>query len=101
MPKAAEPRWRAAFVGRTSAMNIEKLSPARLFDLAGMTCDPWQRDVLTSDARRILLNCSRQAGKSTVAAALALYEILINPLALVVVLARAERQAVELFHKVL
>src|SRR3954471_11206185 len=35
---------------------------------AGLTLDPWQRDVLLSTAPRLLLNATRQSGKSTVAA---------------------------------
>src|SRR5215211_7749756 len=66
----------------------------------GLTPDAWQRDVLRSEAPRILLNCSRQSGKSTMAAVLALHKALINPAALVLILAPAERQAKELFSKV-
>src|SRR5829696_6054502 len=36
--------------------------------IAGLTLDPWQRDVLLSAAPRLLLNATRQSGKSTVAA---------------------------------
>src|ERR1700731_2225987 len=74
--------------------------PAKLFDLLNMKPDSWQLDVLNTDARRIILNCSRQAGKSTVAAALALYEVLFRPFSMVIILGRVERQAVELFKKV-
>ena len=38
----------------------------------GLEPDPWQLDVLRGEHQRLLLNCSRQAGKSTVAALLAL-----------------------------
>ena len=34
----------------------------------GLAPDPWQREVLDSDHPQMLLNCSRQAGKSTVVA---------------------------------
>src|SRR5215217_7946835 len=36
--------------------------------IAGLTLDPWQRDVLLSAAPRLLLNATRQSGKSTAAA---------------------------------
>jgi hypothetical protein len=85
-------------VQRTLALALD---PARLFHEAGLTPDPWQAEVLRSRAPRILLNCSRQAGKSTTIAALALHEALFRPGALVLVLSRAQRQAVELFRKVL
>ena len=32
----------------------------------GLLPDPWQRDLLLSSERQVLLNCSRQSGKSTV-----------------------------------
>ena len=35
---------------------------------AGLMLDPWQRDVLLSGAPRLLLNATRQSGKSTAAA---------------------------------
>jgi terminase large subunit-like protein len=62
--------------------------------------DPWQVDVLRSDRRQILLNCSRQSGKSTVSALLALHEAIQRPTAPVLLLAPALRQAKELFLKV-
>jgi hypothetical protein len=34
--------------------------------IAGLTLDPWQSDVLLSAAPRLLLNATRQSGKSTV-----------------------------------
>ena len=36
----------------------------------GLVPDPWQTDVLDGNHRRLLLNCSRQAGKSTTVAGL-------------------------------
>lgn len=62
--------------------------------------DPWQTRLLRSDAKRILLNCSRQAGKSTMAGVVALHTALLVPGALVLILAPSERQAKELFTKV-
>src|SRR5437588_583874 len=46
----------------------------------GMEPDAWQIDVLESSRPRVLLNCCRQAGKSTVVAVLAMVEALFNPL---------------------
>jgi hypothetical protein len=63
-----------------------------------MAPDPWQVALLRSPARRILLLCSRQAGKSQVAAALALRAALLEPPALVLVLSRSMRQSGELFR---
>jgi len=76
------------------------LDPARLFRrAAGSMPDPWQARLLRSPARQIILNCSRQAGKSTATAALALHEALYRPQALILLLAPALRQAQELFRK--
>jgi hypothetical protein len=76
------------------------LDPALLFELRGLTPDPWQRDLLRSKAPRILLNCCRQAGKSTTVAALALHTALFTPESLVLLLSRSQRQSSELFRKV-
>lgn len=62
-----------------------------------MPPDPWQTTLLRSSADRVLLLCSRQSGKSTVAAALALREALLNPPALVLLLSPTQRQSGELF----
>ena len=35
--------------------------------------DPWQAKVMRSPAKRVLLNCSRQAGKSTTTAIIGLH----------------------------
>ena len=52
--------------------------------IAGLTLDPWQRDVLLSGAPRLLLNATRQSGKSTVAALKAAWTVLQGGLAVVV-----------------
>jgi hypothetical protein len=61
---------------------------------------PWQARLLRSQARQLLLNCTRQAGKSTCTAALALHQALYQPGPLVLLLAPALRQSQELFRKV-
>jgi hypothetical protein len=66
----------------------------------GMEPDPWQAQLLESDARQILLNCSRQAGKSTSVSLLALHTALYVPRSLTLLLAPSERQSKELFGKV-
>ena len=48
----------------------------------------------------MLLNCARQSGKSTMAGIVALHRALTVPGSLVLILAPAERQAAELFSKV-
>lgn len=76
------------------------LDPVRLARRAGLEPDPWQASLLRSRARETILLCSRQAGKSTVSALLAVDEALHRPPALVLLLAPALRQSQELFRKV-
>jgi hypothetical protein len=68
---------------------------------AGLEPDPWQRDLLKSSSDRVLLNCCRQSGKSTMTAIVALHRALYHPGSLILCLAPALRQSQELFGKVL
>ena len=58
------------------------LDPSQILVAQGLTPDPWQRDLLLSSDPYLLLNCSRQSGKSTTVAALALEMVLLHPNAL-------------------
>jgi Terminase large subunit, T4likevirus-type, N-terminal len=64
-----------------------------------MTPDPWQTTLLRSTSNRQQLLCSRQAGKSTAAAALALLTALLKPPALTLLLSPTLRQSGELFRQ--
>jgi hypothetical protein len=66
----------------------------------GLVPDPWQERLLHSEDDRILLNCCRQSGKSTMSALIALHKALTVPESLVLCLAPWERQSKELFAKV-
>lgn len=66
----------------------------------GIIPDRWQENLLRSGLKRVLLNCSRQSGKSTMAGVIALHRALYHPGSLVLILAPSERQAKELFSKV-
>ena len=72
-----------------------------LMQSLGMQPDPWQIAFLESQHPRMLLNCSRQAGKSTVVAILALTEALFTNGALILLVSRTHRQSSELFRIVL
>jgi hypothetical protein len=65
---------------------------------AGLPPDKWQAELLRSASRQILLLCSRQAGKSTTAAALALLTALLEAPATVLLLSPSLRQSGELFR---
>jgi hypothetical protein len=75
-----------------------RCDPSRLMLDAGLTPDPWQRDLLRSSPPNLALLCSRQAGKSQLAAALALKAALLEAPALVLILSPTERQSGELFQ---
>jgi hypothetical protein len=66
----------------------------------GFQPDPWQAVFLRSAAPRLLLNITRQGGKSTAAAVLALHTALYRPRALVLLVSPSLRQSGELFRKV-
>lgn len=77
------------------------LDPVTFSRAAGIEADEWQRDVLRSSSQRLLLNCSRQSGKSTTTAMLAVHTALYDPGALVLLLSPSLRQSQELFRKCL
>jgi hypothetical protein len=81
-------------------LEIEKRDAVMMARRAGITPDAWQSDLLRSDARQLILNCSRQSGKSTVCAVLAVHEALYTPDSLVLLLSPSLRQSQELFRKV-
>ena len=87
-----------AELARDLALSLDPVEFARA---AGLTPDPWQAEVLRSPATRLLLNCSRQSGKSTMAAVLAMHQALYGPPAPIIILSPSERQSKELFRKVL
>ena len=62
--------------------------------------DPWQQRVMRSSAKRVLLNCSRQAGKSTTTSIIGLHQALYYEKSLVLLVSPSLRQSRELFGKV-
>ncbi len=66
----------------------------------GIAPDPWQERLLSSTSERVLLNVSRQLGKSTTTAIIALHRAVYYPGSLVLCLAPALRQSQEWFDKV-
>src|SRR5689334_2088304 len=77
------------------------LDPVQLSYAAGITPDPWQCDFLRSNAQRILLNCSRQVGKSTTTGTLSIHTAFYEPNSLILLLSPSLRQSQELFRKCL
>jgi hypothetical protein len=77
------------------------LDPSRILRAQGLTPDPWQRSLLFEPGRQILLNCSRQSGKSRTVSSLAVHTAVFRPGSLTLLLSPSLRQSVELFRKVL
>lgn len=76
-----------------------ELDPVQFSRAAGIEPDPWQADVLTSDASRILLNCSRQSGKSSTVATLAAHTATYRENSLILIVSPTERQSAETLLK--
>ena len=68
-------------------------------EVLGFNPDPWQAKLLRSRSPRILVNCSRQSGKSTTSAVLALHETLYRHHSLGLAVAPSLRQSGELMMK--
>lgn len=65
----------------------------------GFEPDERQAEVLRSDAKRGILNCTRQWGKSTTAAAKAVHRAFVKPRSLVLVATPTQRQSAEFIRK--
>jgi hypothetical protein len=74
--------------------------PELILQRAGMIPDRWQTQVLQTRKAQILLLCSRQVGKTLVAAALALRTALLEAPALVLILTPSERQSSEFVRRI-
>lgn len=79
-------------------MDRLRADPTSILALAKLQPDPWQAELLRSPAPQLLLNCSRQVGKSTLAAGLALRTALLEAPALVLLTSPTLRQSAELFR---
>jgi hypothetical protein len=77
------------------------LDPVLFAGDCGITPDEWQGELLRSTARRALLLCSRQTGKSTVTAVLALWVAIFEAPALIVVVSPSQRQSAEMLRSVM
>lgn len=77
------------------------LDPVLFAHDCGLQPDPWQAELLRAMPRRSLLLCSRQSGKSTVTALVALWTAIYQPAALVILVSPSQRQSGELFRTVI
>ena len=62
--------------------------------------DPTQTTILEANPRRLLLNCNRQWGKSTISAILIAHRAIFKPGSLSIILAPSKRQSAETLRKV-
>ncbi len=92
--------WRGRTVPSLAADLCLALDRVSFASSLGLDPDPWQERLLRSTSPRVLLNCSRQSGKSTMSGMIALHRALYFPGSLVLCLAPSERQSKELFAKV-
>jgi Terminase large subunit, T4likevirus-type, N-terminal len=74
--------------------------PVLLAQDCGINPDPQQAKLLTSTSRKTLLNCTRQWGKSTTTALIALHEALYAAPAMIILVSPSQPQSTELFKKV-
>ena len=79
---------------------LEAINPARFAERIGFCPDDWQRRALEGHGKRLLLNCSRQSGKSTLAALMGLHKAIFCPASLTLLVSPSLRQSGELFRKV-
>lgn len=62
--------------------------------------DPWQADLLSSCSHRALLLCSRQSGKTTTTALIALHCAVYEPGALIVIVSPSQNQSGEMLRTI-
>lgn len=86
--------------GKESPLDRLWIDSSEVMRAAGMEPDPWQSQVLRSSSPRLHLRCSRQAGKSSLDAALAVKTAMLEAPALVLIVSPTERQSGELMEKV-
>ena len=76
------------------------INPVQFARACGIDPDPWQKQVLLSAEKRIMILAARQSGKSMVCALYALWHALNHPHAVVLVLSPSLRQSSLLFKTI-
>jgi hypothetical protein len=69
-------------------------------ETCGLVPDPWQKQVLRYEGKRLIMNCCRQSGKSQTTAVLAYHRAKHTPKSLILLLSPSFRQSGELFRKI-
>lgn len=76
------------------------IDPAYYLENIGFDPFEWQKEVLRPGIPRLILNCARQSGKSTVIGAKVVHRAKYFPNSLIMLFAPSENQAVELMEKI-
>lgn len=76
------------------------IDPAYYMMSLGWYAYDWQKEVLRPGTPRLILNCARQSGKSTVIGARCVHRAKFFPGSLIMLFAPSEGQAVELMNKI-
>ena len=78
---------------------IEALNPAIFAESVGIVPDDWQRAMLMTSKRRVILNWCRQSGKSTTTAVAGEHRAVFFPGSLVLIVSPSLKQSQEIFLK--
>lgn len=100
MPQEIREVFLASLQQRATAIPEERLTAVELAQACGIEPDLWQKDLLLSTDKQIILNCSRQSGKSTISALIALHTALYEANSLILVVAPSQRQSMESYRKI-
>ena len=100
LPYAARKRARGFPPGKVATDIACALDRARLSQRLGITPDSWQAAMLRSEARQIMLNCSRQVGKSATTATLAAHTAIYTAGDPILLISPTLRQSSLLFRRV-
>jgi len=76
------------------------LNPVEFSKYVSVAPDEWQETVLKSTGKRLLLNCCRQSGKSTIAAVKALHTGIYKPKSVSLLASPGQKQSQELLVKI-
>jgi hypothetical protein len=79
---------------------LSAMDPAHYITRLGLSLYIWQQYVVNPAIRRLILNCARQSGKSTITAAIAWHQAKTKPKSLVLIFSPTERQSKELMEKI-
>jgi hypothetical protein len=76
------------------------IDPSHYLESLGFEAYEWQREVLRPGVSRLILNCARQSGKSTVIGAKVVHRAKFFPGSLIMLFAPSESQSAELMEKI-